>query len=206
MENWYTDKLDDNVRVLLSNSGYINSELALIYLDHLIEHTNAGTDKPPKVLLMDQHGSHMDDNFIIKATANNIHPFAFPGHLTHVLQPLDVGVFQPYKHWHKKAVQHAMHNLDIDYNVASFLHDLGEIQEDTFKKGTILGAFQKAGIWPINCKTAIEKMKIYAPPEAIEVQEPHLPALPSMPKHYSQAGHGLQFWKAKLSEKLSSPS
>ena len=77
METWYTDKLDDNVWVLLSNSGYINSELVLIYLDHLIEHMNAGTDKPPKVLLMDQHGSHMDDDFIIKATEKNIHPFPF---------------------------------------------------------------------------------------------------------------------------------
>ena len=166
-------------------------------------------DKPPKVLLMDQHGSHMDDDFIIKATENNIHPFPFPGHLTHVLQPLDVGVFQPYKHWHKKAVQHAMHNLNIDYNVASFLRDLGEICEDTFKKGTILGAFRKAGIWPISCDTAIEKMKIYAPPEALEAQEPQLPNLPTFPTtptQYSQAEHGLQFWKAKLSERLSSPS
>ena len=204
MENWYTEKLDDNVQVLLSDSGYINSELALTYLDHLIKHTGAGMDKPPKVLLMDQHGSHMDDDFIIKATEKNIHPFPFPGHLTHVLQPLDVGVFQPYKHWHKKAVQHAMHNLDIDYNVASFLCDLGEIQGDTFKKETILGAFRKAGIWPINCDTAIAKMKIYMPPEALE--EPQLPALPSTPKCYSQAEYGLYFWKAKLSERLSSPS
>ena len=128
MENWYTEKLDDNARVLLSESGYTNTELALIYLDHLILHTGAATNKPPKVLLMDRHGSHMQDDFIIKATDHNIHPYP------HILQPLDVGVFQPYKHWHKKAVQHAMHNLDIDYNVASFLRDLGEIHKHS-KRG-----------------------------------------------------------------------
>ena len=55
MENWYTEKLDDNARVLLSESGYTNTELALIYLDHLILHTGAATNKPPKVLLMDRH-------------------------------------------------------------------------------------------------------------------------------------------------------
>ena len=204
MENWYTEKLDDNARVLLSESGYTNTELALIYLDHLILHTGAATNKPPKVLLMDRHGSHMQDDFIIKATDHNIHPYPFPGHLTHILQPLDVGVFQPYKHWHKKAVQHAMHNLNIDYNVASFLRDLGEIHKETFKKGTIQGAFQKAGIWPINCDIAIEKMKIYAPPEVPE--EPQLPTLPITPKCYSQAEQGLQYWKEKISGKLSSPS
>jgi hypothetical protein len=207
MESWYTEKLDDDVRVVLSESGYTNTELALIYLDHLILHTGAAMNKPPKVLLMDRHGSHMQDDFIIKATDYNIHPYPFPGHLTHILQPLDVGVFQPYKHWHKKAVQHAMRNLDIDYNVASFLRDLGEIRIETFKKGTIQGAFRKAGMWPISCDTAIEKMKIYAPPEVHEEpQLPTLPVVPTTPKHYSQAEQGLQYWKEKISGKLSSPS
>jgi hypothetical protein len=61
-------------------------------------HTNAGLDKPLKVLLIDRHGSYMDPEFTLKATAHNIHLYPFPRHLTHVLQPLDVGVFQPYKH------------------------------------------------------------------------------------------------------------
>ena len=208
MENWYTDKLDDNVQVVLSDSGYINSELALIYLDYLIKHTNAGIDKPTKVLLMDQHRSHMDNDFIIKAIANNIYLFPFPKHLTHILQPLNVSVFYLYKHQYKRAVQYIIHNLDIDYNIASFLCDLGEIRDDIFKRGTILGAFRKAGIQLISCDIAIEKMKIYAPPKlpSIEPQLPALPIIPTTPKRYSQAEHGLQFQKAKLSERLSSPS
>jgi hypothetical protein len=141
MEIWYSSKLEKGVRVVLSDSGYTNKEISLIYLDHIILHTNAGLDKPPKVLLMDRHGSHMDPEFTLRATAHNIHPYPFPGHLTHVLQPLDVGVFQPYKHWHKKAVQHAMRNLDLDYNVASFMRNMQEIQAETFKKGTIHSAF-----------------------------------------------------------------
>jgi hypothetical protein len=98
MESWYSSKLEKGVRVVLSDSGYTNKEISLIYLDHIILHTNAGLDKPPKALLMDRHGSHMDPEFTIKAIAHNIHPYPFPRHLTHVLQPLDVGVFQPYKH------------------------------------------------------------------------------------------------------------
>ena len=70
----------------------------MILLNYIILYTNAGMDKPLKVLLMDWHRSHMDPDFIIKATASNIHPYPLPGYLTHVLQPLDVGVFQPYKH------------------------------------------------------------------------------------------------------------
>jgi hypothetical protein len=200
MMNWYPF-LEDKARVLVSESGYTNTELALEYLEHLILHIPA-TAKKPKVLLMDQHGSHMDDNFIIKATDHHIHPYPFPGHLTHILQPLDVGVFQPYKHWHRKAVQHATRNLDIEYTVSSFLRDLQEIRTSTFKKGTIQGAFRKSGIWPIDCEVALKKMKLYQPPEPIE--EPELP--PRTPKRYNQAEKGLYKWSNKLKPQLSSPS
>jgi hypothetical protein len=98
MESWYLEKLEKGTQVALSDSGYTNKEISLLLLDFIILHTNAGIDKPMKVLLMDQHRSHMDLDFVIKATASNIHPYPFLGHLTHVLQPLDVGVFQPYKH------------------------------------------------------------------------------------------------------------
>jgi hypothetical protein len=83
---------------VLSDSRYTNKEISLIYLDHIILHTNARLDKPLKVLLMDQHSSHIDSKFILKAIAHNIHPYPFPRHLTYILQPLNVGVFQPYKH------------------------------------------------------------------------------------------------------------
>ena len=119
---------------MLSDSGYTNKEISLTLLDHIALHTNAGLDKCSKVLLMDQHGSHIDPDFIIKATSYNIHLYPFPRHLIRVLQPLDVRVFQPYKHWHQKAVQHAMRNLDLDYNVELFMRDLYEIRTETFKK------------------------------------------------------------------------
>jgi hypothetical protein len=83
---------------VLLESRYTNKEISLIFLDYIIFHINARLDKPLKVLLMDQHSSHMDPKFTLRATAHNIHLYPFPSHLTHVLQPLNVGVFQPYKH------------------------------------------------------------------------------------------------------------
>ena len=168
MTNWYT-QLDGNTRVLMSYSGYINSQLALEYLNHLILHIQAGPDARPRVLLMDQHGSHVTPEFIIKATEASIHPFPFPGHLTHVLQPLNVGVFQPYKHWHRRAIQDATRRLDIEYTVTSFFRDLAGIREKTMKKGTIQGAFRKSGMWPINWQKALEKMKTYMAPQEEDI-------------------------------------
>jgi hypothetical protein len=61
----------------------------------------------------------------------------------------------------------------------------------------------KAGIWPICCKTALKKMKTYAPPECLE---PELPILPRTPIHFAHAEYGLIYWKEKIKDKLSSPS
>jgi hypothetical protein len=83
---------------VLSDSRYTNKEISLIYLNHIILHTNAGIDKPLKVLFIDRHSSYIDPNFTIKATLHNIHPYPFLKHLTHILQPLNVSVFQLYKH------------------------------------------------------------------------------------------------------------
>jgi hypothetical protein len=96
-----------------------------------------------------------------------------------------------------------MRNLDLDYNVASFMRDMQEIRAKTFKKGTIHSAFWKAGIWPISCKTALEKMKTYSPPQLLE---PELPTLPQTPTRFVHAEYGLIHWKEKIQEKLSSPS
>jgi hypothetical protein len=104
MESWYNEKLSGDELVLLSDSGYTNSELAMIFLEHFIKHTDAGPNKSKKVLLMHSHISHTTPEFVLRATEMNIHPYPFSSHLTHVMQRLDVGVFQPYKHWHKKAV------------------------------------------------------------------------------------------------------
>jgi hypothetical protein len=46
----------------------------------------------------------------------------------------DIGVFQTYKYWHRKAVQHTVQSLDYDYIISSFFRDLNDIRMDTLKK------------------------------------------------------------------------
>jgi hypothetical protein len=69
-----------------------------------------------------------------------------PPYLTHVLQPLDVGVFQVYKHWHEKAMERALERMEFEYNLSSFFHDLHEIRQPTFPIITIKNAFKKSGL------------------------------------------------------------
>lgn len=51
----------------------------------------------PQVLILDGHGSHTTLEMIEIARANNIQLVALPPHSTHLLQPLDRGVFKSLK-------------------------------------------------------------------------------------------------------------
>ena len=95
-----------------------------------------------------------------------------------------------------------MRNLDIDYNVASFFRDLPEIRTSTFKKGTIIGAFRESGMWPINSKEALKKMRVYAPPERPSDSVQIL----RTPTKFMHSELKLQHWQAKIPYLLSSPS
>jgi len=53
---------------------------------------------------------------------------------THLLQPLDVVVFQLYKHYNTEAVEQATRTGCSDFNKVEFLHALRSIREQTFKK------------------------------------------------------------------------
>ena len=143
------------------------------------------------------------------ATKSNILIWAFPPHLTHILQPLDVGIFQPYKYYHREAVHKAIRDMDLEYNLASFIRDLPYIREQTFKESTIIHAFQKAGIWPISCDIAIAKLRTYSQPRPRQYNRPTtLPLRPITPKpsSFRDSEQGLQRWKSKLTGLLSSPS
>jgi hypothetical protein len=74
---------------------------------------------------------------------------------------------------------------------------------------TIQSAFQKAGIWPISCNTALEKLRTYSQPTRPTV-EPTTPTLQRfitpIPSTFQGVEQGLQRWKERLPEAWSSPS
>ncbi|KFY29345.1 hypothetical protein V491_00092, partial [Pseudogymnoascus sp. VKM F-3775] len=206
MAAWYPQNLDGNELILLSETGYSNSQLAIRWLQHFIELTAPHDPGNPKLLLLDSHVSHTSPEFVILAAESHIIIYTFPSHLTHVLQPLDVGIFQPYKHWHRQAVLRAIRAVDISYNLPLFMRDLPQMRELTFKESTIQSAFQKAGMWPISCNTALEKLRTYAAsqPTPIGLIEPIMPTLPRpitpIPSTFQGVEQGLQQWKERVPE------
>ena len=90
---------------------FLELSMSRVFCD---EAATGGPTKQYKLMLMDNHGTHCTPEFIKLANENHIRPLLLIPHLTHCMQPLDVGVFQPYKYWHDKAIQDVLAEFNIE--------------------------------------------------------------------------------------------
>ena len=171
MESWYRNQtMTRGELVLLSPTGFINDQLAIEYLLHFIKYVGAGPESPEWILLLcDNHGSHRTPQFILLAYRNKIIIITFPAHLTHSMQPLDVGGFGTWKHFQNSAINISLSHLEFVYDVSSFFRDLAWIRDRTFSIGLIRRSFRESSMVPPNpekVKTNIRKY--YKQPKEIE--------------------------------------
>jgi hypothetical protein len=98
----FDNNIDGDVLFARSDSGFSNDKLALKWLYHFDKFTAKRTKGQYRMLIFDGHGSHITQDFIDYRWKHHIRPFQFPPHSTHLLQPLDVGVFRCYKYNFRK--------------------------------------------------------------------------------------------------------
>jgi len=66
----------------------------------------------PVVLFVDGHHSHLTLQLIQCAKSKGVHLFCLPLHVTHIIQPLDVGVYGPVKQmWKMILKEHKLETL-----------------------------------------------------------------------------------------------
>jgi len=156
-------------------------------------------------LLYDGYSLHDTAEFKQLAEENNIVLYMFPPHLTYLLQPLDVGCFQSYKHYHKLAVHHAIRNMQLTYNYSCFVEDLTGIRDKALTEKTIVSAWRKAGLFPLDVDLVLKQMKTYSNP----IPKPELPPHESFYSTPKTIRHSLQLGEAltkKINPTLSSPT
>jgi hypothetical protein len=201
MADWFSPDMDPDLHIETSEKGFTTDEIAVKWLHHFIKHSDAGPNAEWKLLLMDNHGSHETGEFVRLANLNHILPYPLLAHASHYMQPCDVGIFQPYKHWQNIKVNEAIAQLDVEYHLKSFLRDLSWVREQTFKKETIKSAFRKSGMYPPSPAECIKLFKSFTPPEA---PTPALPVLPRTPTKAIHAESMIFELENKILEPLSS--
>lgn len=117
-----------------------------------------------RLLLMDNHGSHLIVDFLSFCQANDILVYTFPpDHPTHFLRSFDGRPFQQYKHYHSKAVNTAARLGATMFDKRHFLFHLPSIRKDAFKPQFIRHSFADRGIYPIKPDILLKESEKQAP-------------------------------------------
>ena len=113
---------------------------------------------------MDGYSSHYTLEFLEFCTKNDIIPFGLPTHSTHLLQPLDMVVFQLYKHYYRKALNSLVQEGVESITELEFLAEIEAIRRLAFKERTIKGGFKRTGIYPFKPKIVLKEIRARNPP------------------------------------------
>ena len=102
----WTEGRPAGARYGVSKSGWMEGDNFLDWfrssfisaVQHLLE-------SGPVVLFVDGHHSHLSLSLVKLEKETGVHLFCLPPHTTHILQPLDVGVYSPFKQTWKRILK-----------------------------------------------------------------------------------------------------
>ena len=165
--------------IALSDNGWTDNELGVAWLKdcfhpETLRYDDSGKPRT-RLLIFDGHASHISSEAIQFCLESNIIPLCLPRHSTHLLQPLDVGVFSPYAHYYKKNLANRC-RFAAHYSVdkVDFLEILQETRDQTLTETTILSAWEKSGLSPL-CPDQVLRQLPERPstPQPALVPNPH---------------------------------
>jgi hypothetical protein len=153
MESWYRGQstLPDDYRIAPTDNGWTDDSIAYDWLHFFDKSTKHRIHRGEwRLLLMDNHGSHLTLEFLQYCQDHRIIAYGFPPHTTHLLQPLDGKPFQVYKHFYRQN-----NNMIVQWGgsvkeKSDFLREIHGIRMETFKQRTVRGAFMDKGMASIH--------------------------------------------------------
>ena len=134
--------------VAAQKKGWITAELYLRWFRFFLEQIPPAR---PVLLIQDGCSSHISIELIELAKENHVHLLCLPSHTTHVLQPLDVGVFSSFKHQVGLALNRLLRSSEGRVPTSE---DIPAILSEAWPKSVtpvnIMSGFRKSGIHPLN--------------------------------------------------------
>jgi hypothetical protein len=151
---------DHQVYFASSPSGWTNNEIGLAWLKQVFDRsTKLKAGRSYRLLIFDGHGSHLTMDFIEYCDRNRILLAIYPPHSTHTLQPLDVVMFKPLSSAYSAQVASFMERSQglTSMSKRDFYPMFMAAWEASFKKATILKAFEATGLSPLNPEVILNR-------------------------------------------------
>jgi len=135
-----------------TDNGWTNNAVALEWLQKIfIPWTKPTDQKEWRLLVVDGHKSHCTFEFMWECFSNKVYVVYLPPHTSHVLQPLDLGVFASLKAAYKAEAD--LLNFYTENTISGkqiFLHCYRLGRTKALKKSNLLGGWRASGLWPVN--------------------------------------------------------
>ena len=163
LKAWYPDEaLPRDWRIELSDNGWTTDEIGLSWLKNVfIPATNGRATGKYCLLVLAAMEVILTLKFDRLCNQNNIIPICMPAHLSHLLQPLDVGCFAVLKRTYGCLVEEKM-RLGINHmDKLDFLSAYPQARKEAFKVDNIKNGFVATGLVPYSPERVLAQLNIY---------------------------------------------
>jgi hypothetical protein len=134
-----------------SNKGWTSDIHGLQWLRQCFEPaTREKANGGYRILVLDGHGSHVTGGFIAHCMDYKIVLLRLPPHTSHVLQPLDVGIFKPLKTYLSSKLDPTIRTQVARLQKPEWVDAYVEARAAAFTPGNIWRAWRGAGLFPFN--------------------------------------------------------
>ncbi|EIW65542.1 hypothetical protein TREMEDRAFT_66455 [Tremella mesenterica DSM 1558] len=160
-ESWTSEVLpSDETFMAASEKGWTDDNLGLQWLTEVFDKSTASRQLWRRLLIVDGHSSHVNYTFLQLCDSLRIAVCILPPHSTHLLQPLDVGVFSPLSsHYTTVSTQLSVAwEGRVGMSKALFYLIFKQAWANALSESTIRHAFAKAGIHPRNRNVVIDSV------------------------------------------------
>jgi hypothetical protein len=164
---WYEEvDIPRDWKVSVSNNGWTNNALGLEWLKHFDAHTKTRKVGVYRLLILDGHESHLNQDFKDYCLEHKILTLCMPPHSSHVLQPLDVVCFSPLKRKYSQRVRDLARRRVFHINKEGFLPAFKDAFFDVFTEANYQKAFEASGLVPINAQVVLDRLEVrlHTPP------------------------------------------
>ena len=158
------DSFDPHTVIQVSPNGWTDQEIALQWLKHFDHWTHSQVRGQYRMLVMDGHVSHVSLEFVTYCENHKIIPLCLPPHSTHILQPLDIGIFSPLAKAYKTRVSRNSVFGATYVSNAQFLQDYYKARLSI--PSNIPSAWRAAGLLPFDPAKVLERFRPKTPPFA----------------------------------------
>ena len=146
----FLDSAPPESLAMAHKSGWMTKELFAEYLQHFAKHTKPSAEDPV-LLIVDNHTSHLSLAAIEYCRKHSIVMLTLPPHGSHMMQPLDVTFFGPFKTFYSQACDNWVVNHPgrpiTERQVAMLVN---EAFDRAATAGNARRGFEQTGIWPFN--------------------------------------------------------